>query len=466
MHILLLCVTLGACASLPDVTYLKDSLNPGTVPTIENGQGKITARKTESLLARKLRNSRMDIKTLAALEEAATGSPLIAGNKVTLLFDGPQTMSSMTEVISGAKDHINLETYIFEQDEIGLRFADLLIAKQKEGVQVNVIYDSVGSLKTPPQFFQRMKDAGIHLLAFNPVNPLARLGRWRLNNRDHRKILVVDGKVGFAGGVNISATYANSSVFRSGRGKEGEHDGGSGGSGSHGSSGKVGWRDTHIKIEGPAVALLQYLFLETWAKQSGKELPESDFFPALKEEGNKLVRILGSEPGGDYDIYKSYFLAIQEARKSIHITSAYFVPDRQILDALMQAARRGVDVRLVLPSVSDSGLVMHAGQSFYEELLESGVKVHQLQIAVLHAKTAVIDGVWSTIGSTNIDTRSFLHNNEVNVIILGEEFGRDMESAFQEDLRHTVEVTKEQWKHRPFVDRVKEWTGRTFEYWL
>jgi cardiolipin synthase len=432
------------------VRYLSTSLVAPANPTVTNAQGTLSAKKSTSLLAKRWRNSHVDVAALAALEEAATGSPLIAGNKVTLLYDGPQTMVAMIEAISAAKDHINLETYIFDQDELGIRFADLLIARQRAGVQVNLIYDSVGTIGTPQAFFNKMRDAGIRLLAFGPVNPLKLIGPWEPNNRDHRKILVVDGVVAFTGGVNISNTYANSSLFRS---KSRRDD-------------KVGWRDTHIKIEGPAVAALQWQFLNTWASQKSPDLPDSNFFPPLKEAGDKLVRVLASEPGGDHEIYKAYVLAIQEATKTVHITSAYFVPDAQILRALSDAAQRGVDVKIILPGVTDSGLLFHAAQSFYSEMLASGIKIYQLQIAVLHAKTAVIDKVWATVGSTNIDTRSFLHNNEINVVVFGEEFGIAMENAFIEDLRDSVEITEEKWEQRPFSHRLKEWTARRLEYWL
>jgi cardiolipin synthase len=175
---------------------------------------------------------------------------------------------------------------------------------------------------------------------------------------------------------------------------------------------------------------------------------------------------LASAPGGDHEIYKAYVLAIQEAKKTVHMTCAYFVPDAQILQALSDAARRGVDVKIILPGVTDSGLVHHATQSFYSEMLAAGIVIYQLQIAVLHAKTAVIDATWATVGSTNIDTRSFLHNNEINVVVFSEEFGNAMENAFVEDLRYSVEITKATWEERPLGDRFKEWAARRLEYWL
>lgn len=447
-----LALLLSSCASLPDIRHLKASLQPNGTPTITSGKGALSEKKAESLLARKLHHSKTDLASLAALEEAATGSPLIAGNKVTLLFDGPQTIGAMMAAISAARDHINLETYIFDQDALGMQFADLLIEKQRAGVQVNIIYDSIGTIGTPAAFFDRMRVAGINLTEFNPVNPLKQFGIWRLNNRDHRKILVVDGMIGFTGGINIANDYANSSLFRSKRKRKANPD--------------LGWRDTHIQIEGPAVASLQLLFLDTWASQRADDLPDRQYFPPLAAAGDKIVRVVASKPGGDFELYKAYVLAMQEAKQSIHLTAAYFAPDAQIMEILTGAARQGVDVRMIFPGISDAGLVLYAGQSFYSELLDAGVKIYQLQASVLHAKTAVIDRSWSTVGSANIDVRSFLHNSEMNVVILGESFGSSMENAFEEDLKNSVEITRQQWERRPLADRIKEWAARSLEYWL
>lgn len=442
-----------ACASLPEVPYRDDAIITAASPTVANAHGDMRAAKSKALISRQWRGadiSHADAREVAVREEAATGSSLITGNKVTLLYDGPQTMAAMIEAISNARHHIHLETYIFDQDDLGMKFAELLMARQRAGVQVAITYDSVGTFGTPQEFFDKMRDAGIHLLAFNPVNPLKLMGPWLPNNRDHRKILIVDGTVGFTGGVNISGDYSTSSLFRSAARR----------------NEKVGWRDTHIKIEGPAVAALQTVFLETWASQNAPDLPDRMFFPPLIEAGDKLVRVLASEPGGDHEIYKAYMLAIEGAQHTVHITSAYFVPDAQILQALTAAARRGVDVRIILPGVTDSSLVFHAARSYYAEMLESGIKIYQLQVAILHAKTAVVDKMWSTVGSTNIDTRSFLHNSEINLVVMGEEFGAAMEAAFTEDLRNSVEVTPDKWQQRGTGDRLKEWAARQMAYWL
>lgn len=444
------CLILSACARLPDVNYLKVPLDSPPVPRVVNGQGVLSDKDASSVLARRLGKSKVDVKILAGLEEAATGRPLIVGNKVTLLFDGPKTIAAMMAAVSVAKDSIDLETYLFDQDPLGLKFAEELIAKQKEGVQVNIIYDCVGTLGTPQAFFDRMQTAGIRLLPYHPVSPIHKLGRWRINNRDHRKILVVDGKMAFAGGVNITAAYSRSSPFRT---KSPEAD-------------STGWRDTHIQIEGPAVAALQWMFLDNWASQKEGDLPERDYFPALPPAGDKVLRVLRSQPNSNHEIFKAYYLAIHGATKSIHLTAAYFVPDVQIMTALLEAAKRGVDVKIILPRVSDSWLVSYAGHSYYVKMLEAGIKVYELKASILHAKTAVIDGSWSTVGSTNLDTRSFLHNKEVNVVVMGDEFGNEMESAFRDDLKDSNEVDLKKWKQRSQGQKFKEWLAMLLSYWL
>ncbi len=443
----------ASCKSLPNADSLPDAPIKRT-PSVATQRGMLDAKQAAQLLSKRWSNATADLKQLAVLEEQATGAPLIPGNKVTLLFDGPATMRDMMDAARQAKTSINLETYIFDQDPVGLEFADVLIAKRREGVVVNIMADGVGTLATPKEFFERLRAAGIQVLIFNPVDPTKRPGNWQLNNRDHRKIMIVDGKVGFTGGINISETYANSSLFRSKQ------------KASTADSKKIGWRDTHIRIEGPAVATLQWAFIDNWVRQDAGELPQVDYFPRLVPMGDKVLRVLATSPDRDSEIYKSLMIAMNEANKSIHITSAYFVPDQQIVDALIAAAKRGVDVKLVLPGVSDHDLIKYAGQAFYDQLLSGGVRIFQLQVAVLHAKTAVIDGIWSTIGSANIDRRSFIHNYELNVVVLDPAFGRDMESAFNEDLRDSKEITLDQWQHRPWKDRFREWMGRLAEYWI
>jgi cardiolipin synthase len=438
----MLCAAPG-CTQLPDVHYLKAPLHPDAAPAAEIQEGR-GAGKAEALLAKRLAEAGVVIPGRAALEAVASGHSWTAGNKVSLLFDGPQTLGAMAAAIAAAKDNINLETYIFDQDEMGLRFADLLMRKQREGVQVNIIYDCVGTIGTPEAFFDRMRRAGIHLCPYHPLNPLLRIGRWKINNRDHRKILVVDGKVAFTGGANISQTYAKGSLFHS-RSKK---------------PSSLGWRDTHVRIEGPAVAPLQLLFVENWFSQQEHGLDPKVYFPPLATAGDKTVLVVGSQPGGDFEIYRAYVQAFEQARQTIHLTAAYFVPDAQLMKALEAAAHRGVQVELILTNVNDSGIVHQATQSYYEELLKAGIRVFQLKSSILHAKTGVIDGHWSTVGSTNMDMRSFINNKEINVMVTGDSFGREMEDAFAEDLKNSTEITLKDWEKRPEADRFKEWAAR------
>jgi cardiolipin synthase len=354
----------------------------------------------------------------------------------------------MFAAIGKARDHINLESYIIEDDEIGRQFANLLIQQQGRGVQVNVVYDSVGGLSTPKAFFERLTQSGIAVLEFNPVNPLAAKKPWLINNRDHRKLLVVDGRTAFTGGINISSVYASGSIARR-TGKVAEND--------------VAWRDTDLQIEGPVVAELQKLFMQTWEKQRGPTLAPKEYFPLLKAEGQDIVRAIGSTPDDPYSlIYLTLISAIGNAEKQVYLTIAYFVPDPQLLKALMDAAGRGIDVKLILPSRSDSAVVYHAGRSHYSTLLKGGVKIYERGGTLLHSKTALIDGVWSTVGSSNLDWRSFLDNDEVNAVILGREFGGQMQAMFAQDLAASEQITLERWQHRPLAFRFKEWMARVW----
>jgi len=215
------------------------------------------------------------------------------------------------------------------------------------------------------------------------------------------------------------------------------------------------------------VAEFQKLFLATWEKQKGEPLPEKNYFPPPEHVGPHVVRAIGSSPDEPLSlIYATLLSAIGSAETSVHLTNAYFAPDPQLLDALEAAARRGVDVTLILPSQTDSWLVFHAGRNYYDRLLRAGVKIHERQGVILHSKTALIDGVWATVGSTNLDWRSFLHNYELNAVVLGPDFGKQVQAMFDKDLAASETITLEQWQRRPLNLRVKEWFARVWEYWL
>ena len=389
-----------------------------------------------------------------AVEQSFVDSPLVVGNHVTLLKDGPATYRAMFAAIRKARNHINLETYIIEDDEVGRNFSDLLMEKQKQGVQVSMIYDSVGAINAPRAFFERLEESGIRTLEFNPINPLAGKNKSWIDHRDHRKLLIVDGRVAFLGGINISSVYSGGSARRSKPAASGKGN-------------SIPWRDTHVQVEGPVVAEFQKLFLETWEKQKGEPLSGGQYFPKLEEVGNEIVRAVGSAADEPYSqIYVTLVSAINSAETYSYLTNAYFVPDPQLLAALKDAAQRGVDVRIILPGRTDFWAVFHAGRSHYSALLRAGVKIYERQGALLHSKTALVDGVWSCIGSTNLDWRSFVHNNEIDAVVLGNSFAQQLRTMFEGDLNESRPVDLEQWQHRSVILRMKEWSARLWEYWL
>ena len=448
----------GSCATLPSVSDVIDESAAQEPPQILSARGLLSPEQSRALMERLKRpDAPTDmLERYSAVIESVSGSPLTSGNKVTLLIDGPATYAAMFKAMENARDHINIETFIIEDDETGRRFSDLLVRKQAEGVQVNLIYDSRGSINTPASFFQRLRDAGIQVLAFNPVNPLKARKSWSLAHPDHRKILIVDGKIAFTGGINISSVYSSSPSGRRGRsgGKEGKKS-------------PIPWRDTDVQIEGPAVAEFQKLFHETWELQKGPTLSGRNYFPDLKAAGNALVRAIASTPGESNRLtFVLYVAAITFSERSLHLTNAYFVPDDQTVNALRDAAGRGVDVKIVLPGSTDVSLTLSAGRYHYSGLLKSGVKIYERRDALLHAKTAVIDNVWSTVGSTNMDFWSFSSNDEVNAVILSKGFAEEMEKMFAADIAASHEIRLGEWETRPLLPRIQEWFAHQFERWL
>jgi cardiolipin synthase len=452
---------LAACSSLPKI--VPDLARQAGPPVqLKGARGPLSAAQSKTILSR-LASHGQDtgiFERHLALEESIVGSPLTTGNEVVLLQDGPATYRAMFAAITAAKDHINMETYILDDDEVGQRFAQALIAKQREGVQVNLMRDSVGTLDTPAAFFQQLTDSGIQVLEFNPINPLETRKEWELNRRDHRKLLIVDGSTAFLGGVNISSVYSGGSFKTGSRSKPKNAP-------NNESDASLAWRDTDLKLQGPVVAEFQTLFLAAWESQKGAPLAAKNYFPPARNAGHQVVRAIGSSPDEPYSlIYATLLSAIASAESSVRLTNAYFVPDPQLLDALEAAARRGVDVTLILPSKTDSWLVFHAGRNYYERLLRAGVKIFERRGVILHSKTALIDGVWATVGSTNLDWRSFLHNHELNAVVLGSEFGKQVQAMFAKDLAASDEITLEKWERRALHLRLKEWFARVWEYWL
>ena len=449
-------ISLLRCGFLPDIRDMAARQDFAEAPpSVAGPSGPLSMKESHALISR-LRQDAGPTDLLSrhiTIVETLSGQPLIAGNKVTILSDGPETFTAMSEAIDKAKDHINLETFIIRDDEVGRPLADLLIRKQQEGVRVNIIYDSFGAKKTPKEFFERMKENGLNVLEFNPVRFLDLLSWGKANNRDHRKILVVDGKIAFTGGINFYRVYSKSSSSV----LWGEKD----------PQLKYYWRDIHVQVEGPAVGAFQRLFLETWRSQGGPEILGSEYFPPLEKEGDSLVRVIASSPDQPIsNIYAAYISAIAHAEKSIHLTHAYLVLQSGMLKAIADAAMRGVSVKIILPGFSDFWMPFHAARVNYSELLKAGVRLYERKGALLHSKTAVIDGVWSTVGSSNMDVRSFLHDYEINAVVLGRDFGEKMERMFEYDLSKSDEVIPEQWEKRPLSDRVKERAAWLFRYWL
>jgi cardiolipin synthase len=455
-----LCVALIAvamlglsCSSLP--TFVPDlTRRPAQPVPLDGAHGPLSAAQSHAILQR-LQSGGQPTDIFSrhlAVEDAIVGSPLTTGNAVRLLQDGPATYRAMLDAIATARDHINMETYILDDDAVGRQFAQALMARQAQGVQVNLLRDSAGTFGTPAAFFKRLSDAGVQVLEFNPVNPLTAREGWQWNQRDHRKLLIVDGRTAFLGGINISSVYSGGSF---GKARRVDADA------------ALAWRDTDLQVQGPVVAELQKLFLATWRSQQGPALQPRAYFPHLPAMGTQVVRAIGSSPEEAYSlIYATLLSAIGSAETSVRITNAYFAPDPQLLAALVAAAARGVEVTLILPSRTDSWLVFHAGRSHYTHLLRAGVKIFERRGVVLHSKTALVDGVWATVGSTNLDWRSFLHNHELNAVMLGAEFGQQLQSMFERDLAASDAIELAAWERRSPALRAQEWFGRLWEYWL
>jgi cardiolipin synthase len=290
----------------------------------------------------------------------------------------------------------------------------------------------------------------VQLLEFNPINPFRHPIVWSMHLRDHRKILVVDGRTAFIGGVNISSVYSTN------KGAE-----------RAAASPALHWRDTHIRVEGPVVACLQRLFLDHWRASAGRDPQAAMYFPLLEDVGEHQIAVAACPAGRRRNpLYRALLSAIAGARYSIHVTAAYFVPTRRLERALIRAARRGVDVRLALPGISDVWAPLAAGRASYGRMLRAGVRIYERYNAMLHAKTVVIDGIWTTIGSSNIDWRSLLHNAEANVVVLDSGVGAEFETLFARDISESLELDLQRWSTRGWRARASEWFARKLEFFL
>jgi cardiolipin synthase len=421
------------------------------MPPIVARQRVLPESATDPVLRAALEEYKNDgaVRELVDAVRRYSSAPLTTGNQVKVLVDGPQTYAAIEAAMRDARRYIDLETFIYGDDDIGRRFAALLAEKHREGIEVRVLYDSLGSMDTPRSFFDEMRAQGIEVREFRPMNPIKNPLIWNIQNRDHRKIVVVDGKTGFTGGINIDSTYLSASTSRPGP-KRGLKD---------------GWRDTHVRIDGPAVAQLQQLFLQSW-KEAGGDVGREDNTP-IPSAGNTLVTIVGNNSDSDdRSLYGIYLAAFSCASRRLWITHAYFAPNEDLLEAMTDAAQRGVDVRLIVPSFTDSSLVLNATQATYTPLLKSGVKIYELKDALLHAKSVVIDGTVSIVGSANLDMRSFVHNEEVNAIVIDRDVGQRMEQVFEKDQKAARPVDLARWEQRSTWQRFKEFWVSLFKYWI
>ena len=349
----------------------------------------------------------------------------------------------MFEAMAAARDHISLETYILDGGEIGERLAGLLAKKIDEGVKVNLIYDGVGSIGTPAAYFDRLRASGVAVCEFNPVSDVQ-----RVNNRDHRKILVVDGRVAFTGGINISEAYSMGSA-RARRTPQKET--------------KVGWRDTQVRVEGPAVRGLQRAFQENWSEITGEALVGPEFFPELPPVGSASAVVVPSSPlAAQSGAGRVYAVTLSAAAKEIWVGNSYFLPDEESTALMVAAVKRGVDVRVIVPSDqhNDVPATKAAGRSSFGPLLQGGVRMFEYAPTMFHPKTIVVDGIFSTVGSANFDDRSFHLNEEINVFVYDTAFAAQMREQYLRDLAKCNEYTLAMWNQRPLKKRITEWFAK------
>ena len=359
------------------------------------------------------------------------GPAILAGNRVTTLTNGDEIFPAMLEAIRGAQKTISFETYIYWSGAIGQEFASALEERARSGVKVRVLLDWVGSGKMDANLLDGMKKAGVRVERYHPL-------RWyhlaRLNNRTHRKLLVVDGRIGFTGGVGIADKW-------SGHAQDEDH-----------------WRDSHFRLEGPAVAQMQAAFMDNWMKTESEVLHGEDDFPKLSPAGESLAQVFKSSPReGSESVRLMYLLSIASARQAIWIENSYFIPDDLTVEEIAAARRRGVAVQIIVPGkIIDSAVTRRASRSRWGDLLSAGVEIFEYQPTMYHCKVMVVDGIWSSVGSTNFDNRSFRLNDEANLNVFDEEFAARQIEIFGEDRAKSRRVTLEEWRNRPLSEKLTE----------
>jgi cardiolipin synthase len=361
------------------------------------------------------------------------GPPIVDGNRVVNLENGHEIFPTMLAAVRSARRSITFETYIYWSGDIGREFADALTERAKAGVPVHVLVDWVGSQKMDDALVQRMESAGIE---FRRYHPLEWYHLARMNNRTHRKVLVVDGRIGFTGGVGIADQWQ-------GEAQDAEH-----------------WRDSHYRIEGPAVAQMQAAFMDNWIKTTGQVLRGEEYFPPLAAVGDASAQVFTSSPSGGADsMLLMYLLAISSSVKTIDLSASYFVPDELTLTALHAALARGVRVRIIVPGEHiDTEIVRKASRANWKELLAAGAEIHEYAPTMFHCKMLVVDGLLTSVGSTNFDMRSFRLNDEANLNVYDAGFARRVSAVFEQDLHQTRRITLAMWRDRPWHEKALEKT--------
>lgn len=384
---------------------------------------------TDSLTAEPLPNR------LGRLLESIPDSPITMRNRVRVLYNGAETYDSILAAMEEAQEHIHIEYYTIRSDHAGQRFIEMMKRKASQGVEVRLLCDGVGSRQMKKGDISALREAGVYVSFFLP--PWIALLDKRINYRNHRKVVVIDSRIGFVGGINIGDEYL------------GAHP-------------KLGyWRDTHLKIEGDAVKSLQYIFLNDWLISTGEAVMRPAYFSHPAQKGSQSVQIIFSGPDTEWDtILEVYFSAISTARKYVWVTTPYFIPDPSILMALKTAALSGVEVKIIFPKIPDSVLVRWAALSYLEELMQAGVKFYQYTRGFVHSKCIVIDGSIAMVGTANMDMRSFFSNFEINAVLFDAATIRRLESDFQGDLLDCEEVLYDRFVARSFPDKIKEAVGR------
>ena len=369
------------------------------------------------------------------------GPSVLPGNRVTTLLNGDQAFPAMLAAIRSAKRSINLEAYIFWSGEVGEAFAEALSERARAGVPTHLLVDWVGSKKMDDSLVTQMRQAGVEVVKYHPL-------RWynleRFNNRTHRKLLVVDGRVGFTGGLGIADLYL-------GHAQDRDH-----------------WRDAQFRAEGPVVGQMQAAFLDNWLETGGALLDGEEYFPKLDSVGSQAAQAVQSSPGGGMENLRlMYLLAIASASRSILIANSYFVPNSLAVAMLVDARRRGVEVEIIVPGpINDAQVVRRASRAKWGPLLEAGVNIYEYQPTMYHTKVMVVDDYWVSVGSTNFDNRSFRLNDEANLNVFDEEFARAQAGVFGEDRARSRKVTLEEWRRRPIGQRLQELVGRMMRHQL